>query len=85
MARPMRFRGYEDKIVRILEPLYQDTMSAVRVDRELSEWFLTIIGLMQGFLSPVLFNILLEVMIVLALEGNDIGATISGNLIRFVR
>ena len=38
--RVMRFLGFEDKIVRILEALYQDTMSAVRVDSELSEWFL---------------------------------------------
>ena len=38
--RVMRFLGYEDKIVRVLEALYQDTMSAERVDSELSEWFL---------------------------------------------
>jgi len=30
--RVMWFLGYEEKIVRILEALYQDTMSAVRVD-----------------------------------------------------
>jgi len=42
----MRFLGFEDKIVRILEALYQDTMSAVRVDSELSEWFFTVIGVM---------------------------------------
>jgi len=30
---------------------------------------------------PVLFNILLAVVIALALEGNEVGATISGNLI----
>ena len=35
--RVMRLVGYEDKIVMILEALYQDTMSAVRVDTELSE------------------------------------------------
>jgi len=39
--------------------------------------FLILIGVM----SPVLFNILLEVVIAVALEGNEIGATISGNLI----
>jgi len=38
LRRVMRFLGYKDKIVRILEALYQDTMSAVRVDSELSEW-----------------------------------------------
>jgi len=44
---------------------------------------------MQGrVLSPVLFNILLEVVIAFALENNEIGATISafsGNLISNLR
>jgi len=61
----MRLLGYEDKIVRLLEALYNDTMSAVRIDGDLSEWFITISGIMQGcVLSPLLFNILLEVVIV---------------------
>ena len=72
----MRFRGYKDKIVRILEALYQDTMSAVKVDSELSDCF-TGIRVMQGcVLLPVLFNILLKMVIALALEGNEVGATI---------
>ena len=29
----MRFLGYSDKIVRVLQALYENTMSAVRVDR----------------------------------------------------
>ena len=61
-------------------------MSAVRVDTELSEWFFTVIGVMQEcVLSPVLVNILLEEVIALALDGNEIGATISGNLISNLR
>jgi len=41
---------------------------------------------MQGcVLLPVLFSILLEVVIALALENNEIGATISGNLISNLR
>jgi len=41
---------------------------------------------MQGcVLLPVLFNILLEVAIALAMEENEIGATISGNLIANLR
>ena len=75
----MRFLGYEDKIVRLLEALYKDTMSAVWVDGDLSEWFITISGVMQGcMLSPLLFNILLEVVIALALENNEFGAKVSG-------
>ena len=46
----------------------------------------TVIEVMQGcVLSPVLFNTLLEVVIALALEGNDVGATTSGNLISNLR
>ena len=37
--RIMRFLGFEDKSVRTLEALYEHTMSAVRVDGGLSEWF----------------------------------------------
>ena len=40
--KAMRFLGYEDKIVRLLKELYKDTMSAVQVDGDLSEWFITI-------------------------------------------
>jgi len=41
---------------------------------------------MQGcVLSPVVFKILLEVAIALVLEGNEVGATISGNLISNLR
>jgi len=82
----MRLLGYEDKIVRLLEALYKDTMSAVRVDGDLSEWFITISGVMQGcVLSPLLFNILLEVVIALALENNEFGAKVSGFCISNLR
>ena len=36
LRKATRFLGYEDKIVRLLEALYKDTMSAVRVDGDLS-------------------------------------------------
>ena len=42
----LRFLGYEDKIVRLLEALYQDNMSAVRVDGGLSGWLATVVGVM---------------------------------------
>jgi len=67
--RAMRFLGYEDKLVRLLEALYKGTMSAVRADGDLSQWFETVLGVMQGcVLSPLLFNILLEVVMALALK-----------------
>jgi len=59
--KAMRFLGYDAKIVRILATLYQDTMSAVRVDGGLSYWFATVVGVLQGcILSPLLFSIFLE-------------------------
>jgi len=45
--RVMWFLGYEEKIVRILEALYQNTMSAVRVDGGLSDWFATVVGVLH--------------------------------------
>jgi len=42
----MIFLGYEDKLVRLLEALYKVTMSAVRVDGDLSQWFETVVGVM---------------------------------------
>jgi len=62
----MRFLGYEDKIVRLLEALYEGTRSTVRVGGDLAECVLVGVGIMQGcLLSPLLFNILLEVVIAL--------------------
>jgi len=43
--------GYEGKIIRLLKALYivyKETFSAVRVDGEISEWFLMVVGLLQG-------------------------------------
>jgi len=81
--RVTRFLGYEDKIVRILVLFevsrhYECSQHQYRTVRMV----FTVIEVMQGcVLLPVLFNILLEVVIALALEGNEIGATISGNLL----
>ena len=62
--------GYLGKIIRILENAYRDTFSAVRVDGELTDWFETVVGVLQGcLLCPLLFNIYLEIVIAVALDG----------------
>ena len=48
LLRVMRHYGYPEKIVRILENMYNETFSAVRVDGDLTDWFNTIVGLLQG-------------------------------------
>ena len=75
----MRHLGYPEKIVKILENAYKDTFSAVRVDGDISDWFETIVGVLQGcVLSPLLFNIFLEMMIALGMDDSSIGAVING-------
>ena len=77
----MRHYGYPEKIVRILENAYKGTFSAVRVGGELSEWFETIVGVLQGcVLSPLLFNIFLELIMAMALDGSGEGAVIGGEV-----
>ena len=77
----MRHLGYPDKIIRILEGAYRDTFSAVRTDGDLTDWFATIVGVLQGcVLSPLLFNIFLEIIMALAMEGSETGAVVNGEI-----
>jgi hypothetical protein len=56
------------------------------VDGELSEWFKTIVGVLQGcVLSPLLFNIFLELIMAMALDGTEEGAVIGGQTINDLR
>jgi len=80
----MRHLGFDDKI--IFEYWSLCTRSAVRVDGGLSDWFQTVVGVLQGcVLSPLLFNILLEVVMLLALDGSDAGVCVNGSFISNLR
>ena len=66
--------------------MYNKTFSAVRVDGELSDWFVTIVGVLQGcVLSPLLFNIFLEIIIATALDESDAGAMVNGEIFSNLR
>jgi len=59
---------------------------AVRVDGGLTDWHETTVGVLQGcILSPLLFNMLLDVVVALTLHGCGAGASISGINIPKVR
>ena len=74
--------GYPDKIIRILENVYKDTFSAVRVNGELTDWFETVVRVLQGcVLSPVFLGIIIDI----ALDGTEVRAVISNELISDVR
>ena len=84
--RVMRNLGFAEKLVKILENMYEGTYSAVRSSGGLSEWFETIVGVKQGcILSPLLFNIFLEAIMSQALRDGEEGAVIGGYLISNLR
>ena len=59
LSQVMRHLGYDIIIIRLLEGMYHNTASSVRVGSqgELSSWFETLVGVLQGcVLSPLLFN-----------------------------
>ena len=84
--RALRFFGFPQKIINLLQALYSKSNSAVRVNGDLTEWFQTTVGVRQGcVISPQLFNILLEVVMLYATHNVNIGAKIQGQLISNLR
>jgi len=82
----LRHLGYPEKLIRLLESLYRGTFSAVRTGGDVSDWFETIVGVLQGcMLSPLLFNIFLEIIMARALKDVDVGAVIGGTIISSLR
>ena len=63
------------------------TLSALRVNGNVTEWFATVVGVLQGcIMSPLMFIIFLKVILARSLSGLDIGVMISGyrlNNLRF--
>ena len=52
----LRFKGIPEKILQLLEDLYSNTFSCVRVNGELSPWFESSSGVRQGcVVAPELF------------------------------
>ena len=84
--RVMRNYGIPEELVELLEDLYSKTVSAVRVDGELTEWFRVHVGVRQGCgLSPYLFNLILEAMMDIALADTEIGVRINGTIVNNLR
>ena len=77
----LRNFGIPEDLIQLLEDLYRKTVSAVRIDGELTEWFKVIVGVRQGCnLSPYVFNLILEAMMmeVLKNENDEIGVSLYG-------
>ena len=82
----MKFFGYRDKITRLLQALYKQSQSAVRLNGDLTDWFATTVGVRQScVLSPELFDILLELVMFYATHEICIGANIQEKQINNLR
>ena len=84
--KAMKFFGLSTKYITLLQALYNQSNSAVRVNGELTDWFKTSVGVRQGcVLSPQLFNILLETVMLYAVHDTMIGVRVQGQLINNLR
>jgi Reverse transcriptase (RNA-dependent DNA polymerase) len=69
-----------------LESLYKGSLSAVRTNGDIGKWFETVVGVLQGCkLSPLQFNIFLEIIMAMALKDVEAGALMNGSIINNLR
>jgi hypothetical protein len=82
--RALRFFGFPNKIINLLQALYSKSNSAVRVNGDLTGWFSTTVGVRQGcVISPQLE--LLELVMLYATNDANIGVKIQGQLFSNLR
>ncbi|CAM4977713.1 unnamed protein product [Rotaria socialis] len=81
----LRSYGVENKLVILLQQIYEKPQSAVRIGTDIGEWFQTSLGTRQGDpLSPLLFIAYLERVMDTAMQ-KDSGVSVSGTLINNLR
>jgi len=82
----LRNYGIPEELVVLLENLYSKSLSAVRVDGELTEKFRVTVGVRQVCnLSPYLFNLLLESMMSVSLKSVDTWVSLNGQAVNNLR
>ena len=78
----MRKYNINANLVRAIEHLYDNAISAVQMNGSTGEWFRTTVGVRQAcLLSPTLLNIFLERIMSDALEEHDGKVSIGGRTI----
>ena len=82
----MRKYNINANLVRVIEHLYDNTISAVHMNGSTGEWCRTTVGVKQGcLLSPTLFNIFLERIMSYALEEHGGKVSIGERTITYLR
>ena len=77
LMRILRAYGIPEKLVRLIECSYHDTMARVKTEDGLTEAFAILAGVLQGdTLAPYLFIIVIDYLMRQALEGRDVGFTL---------
>ena len=73
-------------LIALIEELYNNATSSVYLDGDIGEWFRTTVGVRQGcLLSPTLFNIFLERIMMDALEDHQSTVSIGGRCVSNLR
>lgn len=75
----LRDFSIEEGLVQVIQALYEDSNSAVLLNNKLGHFFPTTVGVRQGcLLSPVLFNLFLERIMLETLEDHHTSISIGG-------
>ena len=82
----MKRHNIDHKLVYMIMALYNDTENAVLINNTLGEWFTATVGVRQGcLLSPYLFNIFLEQIMIDTLETFQGTVSINGETVSNLR
>ena len=75
-----------EELLELLQDMYGKSLSAVRVDGGLTEWFRVTVGVRQECgLSPYLFNLSLDAMMSFALKSKEAAVRVGGQTINNLR
>jgi hypothetical protein len=86
MLRVLQHYNIPRKLTAMIQNLYSQAVSAVRVGTDISDWFRQTVGVRQGcVLSPDLFNLFLEHVLAEALDVYQGGALINGRRVSNLR
>jgi hypothetical protein len=86
MLRVLQHYNIPRKLTALIQNLYSQAVSAVRIGTDISDWFQQTVGVRQGcVLSPDLFNLFLEHVLGEALEAYQGGALVHGRHVSNLR
>jgi len=82
----MRKYNINPNLIKTIQCLYNSATSAMLLNGKIGNWFRTTIGVRQGcLLSPTLFNLFLELIMMEALENHESTVSIGGRTITDLR